>query len=113
MWLSCVLRLLVAQQGTYSRINEEFTMQRYYFIFLFIQLFLVVSVASSAAAFLSGLTQDFKSVAALLARNLPKASNYFFSYMLLQALSVSAGTLLQINRIVMHLFGCFFDRTPR
>jgi len=108
-----ILRYLVEEQGKLTRVATELSMQRHYFIFLFVQLFMVVSISSSTAAFLSGLTQDIKSIAALVASNLPKASNYFFSYMLLQGLSVSAATLLQINRIVARLVACLHDKTPR
>ena len=36
----------------------------------------------------------------LLADNIPKASNYFFSYMLLQAMSTSAGALVQVGSLI-------------
>jgi len=108
-----ILRCLVEEQGKLTRVAEELSMQRHYFIFLFVQLFMVVSISSSTAAFLSGLTQDVKSIAALIASNLPKASNYFFSYMLLQGLSVSAATLLQLNRILARLMANLHDNTAR
>ena len=40
------------------------------------------------------------SLIATLVKNLLKASNYFVLYVLLQALLVSANTLLQINKLV-------------
>ena len=86
--LPLILYLLISQQGTHSRITIELSMQEYYFYFLFIQLFLVVSTSSSVAALLNSFTQDLKSVAGMMAQNLPKAGNYFFSYMILQALLV-------------------------
>jgi hypothetical protein len=42
--------------------------------------------------------QDLVNV---LAENIPKAANYFFSYLLLQALSVSAGSLAQVVQLVI------------
>ena len=58
--------------------------------------------------------QNPTNVAGLLASNLPKSSNFFFSYLLLQGLSVSAGTLLQILSLLLYyLFGMLFDSTPR
>ncbi len=108
-----ILRLLVAEQGEHTQTAVELSMQRYYFIFLFLQLFVVISISSSAAAVLNGLTQNFKSIATLVTSNLPKAGNYFFSYMLLQGLSVSATTLLQLNRVFTQLVACFHDDTAR
>ena len=111
--LPLLLYQLVLWHGIRTRVDAELLMQDYYFCFLFIQLFLVVSVASSIAAVLEGLTQDFTSVAALIAQNLPKAGNYFLSYMLLQGLSVSAGTLLQTGRLIFYFAGLMIDKTAR
>ncbi|KAL9063473.1 MAG: hypothetical protein Q9161_009455, partial [Pseudevernia consocians] len=111
--LPLILYRLLLQQGTHSRIAVELSMQEYYFYFLFIQLFLVVSVSSSLAALLNGFTQDFTSVAGMMAQNLPKAGNYFFSYMILQAMSVSAATLLQLGRLIFFLVGFLLDTTAR
>ena len=95
-----LLRRLVLAQGRISRIDSELAFQDYYFAFLFLQVFGVVSVSSSVATVLSSLKYDFVSLAALLALNLPKAANYFLSYILLQAFSVSAGALLQGGRLL-------------
>lgn len=111
--LPLILYRLILQQGTHSRITVELSMQEYYFYFLFIQLFLVVSVSSSVAALLNGFAQDFTSVAGMMAQNLPKAGNYFFSYMILQAMSVSAATLLQLGRLIFFLAGFLLDTTAR
>ena len=108
-----LLYCLLLQQGSHSRIAIELSMQDYYSYFLFIQLFLVVSAASSLAALLNGFTQDFTSVAGMIAQNLPKAGNYFFSYMILQALSVSAATLLQLSRLFFLFVGILLDTTAR
>ncbi len=111
--LPVILYRLLLQQGTHSRVAVELSMQEYYFYFLFIQLFLVVSISSSVAALLNGFTQDFASVAGMMAQNLPKAGNYFFSYMILQALSVSAATLLQLGRLFFFFVGFLLDTTAR
>jgi len=108
-----IIRLLVAEQGEHTQTAVELSMQRYYFIFLFLQLFVVVSISSNAAAVLNGLTQNFKSIATLITSSLPKAGNYFFSYMLLQGLSVNATTLLQLNQIFPQLVACFYDDIAR
>ena len=52
------------------------------------------------------------SLAATLAKNLLKASNYFISYILLQALSVSANSLLRIDRLFRKLLlSPIFDKS--
>ena len=100
--LPVTLRFLVKMQGTASGMLVEISVQRYYFCFLFVQLFLVVSIASALTQFFALFTSvdGFTSVPSLLGNQIPRASNYFFSYMLLQALSVSAGALLQVGSLI-------------
>ena len=111
--VSMILDCLVSKQGIHTRIAAELSMQNYYFGFLFLQVFLVMSISSSTAAVLNGLSQDFKSFAALMAQNLPKASNYFLSYILPQALSVSVGSLLRISRLLKFVIAPLLDNTAR
>jgi hypothetical protein len=79
-----------------------------------IQVFLVVSIASSSTAVVTQIIANPTNIAPLLAGNLPKSSNFFFSYLLLQGLSVSAGTLLQIIALILYyIFSKLLDGTPR
>ncbi|KAI6785302.1 uncharacterized protein J7T54_006944 [Emericellopsis cladophorae] len=94
--------------------------QIFYFFFLFVQVFLIVSVASFFAASIDKLVQSFEELSSvsavlnLLAINLPKAANYFFSYMILQALSTSSGTLLQIGTLfIWFILARIMDSTAR
>lgn len=112
--LPIMLRLLSRSQGDHTGMAVELSVQTYYFAFLFVQVFLVVSISSGITTVLDQISNGPQSVPSILASNLPKASNYFFSYLLLQALSVSAGALVQ----VMGLFKWFIlapllDNTAR
>ena len=98
--LPVILRFLAKVQGNYTGMAVELSVQKYYFAFLFVQVFLVISISSGITTIISQITHDPQSVPAILAQNLPKASNYFFSYLLLQALSVSAGALVQIMGLI-------------
>ena len=114
--LPLILRALVRMQGTQSGMLVELRVQRWYFFFLFVQLFLVVTIASSLVQFASYFTSadGWTNVPDLLGRSIPKASNYFISYMLLQALSVSAGALLQIGGLVgWFILAPILDSTAR
>lgn len=108
-----VLQYLVLAQGRNSRANAELALLDYYFWFLFLQVFLVVSISSSVATVLSSLRYDVRSFAALLALNLLKAANYFLSYVVLQSFSVSAGTLLQTGRLIRFLAAPVLGNTAR
>ncbi|KAJ9213141.1 hypothetical protein DTO166G4_5299 [Paecilomyces variotii] len=111
--LPIMLRFLSKTQGVHTGMAVELTVQNYYFAFLFVQLFLVVAVASSFSTIFNSLT-DITSWPNLLAENIPKSSNYFFSYMILQALSVSAGALVQIwNLISWFILAPILDNTAR
>lgn len=111
--LPILLRFLAGATGTTTSGERELLVQNFYFAFVFIQLFLVVSLSTGITATIEKITNDPVSVPQTLAENLPRSANYFFSYMILQALSISSGTLLQIGAVaVIILFG-FFDTTPR
>jgi calcium permeable stress-gated cation channel len=118
--LPIILRFLVRMQGTQTGMLVELSVQKYYLFFLFVQLFIVVTIANAAATVLAavksvdGIKHFASALPTLIGQSIPRASNYFFSYMLLQALSVSAGALVQIGG----LFGWFimaplFDNTAR
>ena len=108
-----MLRFLVNRQVIFTDSLVELALQRYHFMFLFIHSFLTVSLAASATGMLQDFTGGLSSVPALVARNLPKASNYFFSYLIIQGLSVSAGTLMQIGRIIGWALAAFRPGTRR
>ncbi|TQV96167.1 hypothetical protein V2A60_003394 [Cordyceps javanica] len=116
-----ILNFLAGIRGAKTGTQRAEFVQFFYFVFLFIQVFLVVSIASFFAASLDKFVVNIKeqlgsvqSVLNLLANNLPKAANYFFSYMVLQALTTSSGTLLQIVSLLMwFVIGPMFDSTAR
>ncbi|KAI1921025.1 hypothetical protein LOZ07_000324 [Ophidiomyces ophidiicola] len=111
--LPLILRFLSRNQGVHTGMAIELTVQNYYFAFLFVQLFLVVSISSGFSTIFNSF-KNVTSIPELLATNIPKASNYFFSYMVLQAMSVSAGALVQIFSLVSwFLLAPIFDNTAR
>ncbi|OJJ50572.1 hypothetical protein ASPZODRAFT_126459 [Penicilliopsis zonata CBS 506.65] len=111
--LPLILRFLSKAQGVHTGMAVELTVQSYYFAFLFVQLFLVVSIASSFSTIVDNVT-DVTNWPEMLAQNVPKSSNYFFSYMVLQAMSVSAGALVQVfNLISWFILAPILDKTAR
>ncbi|GAB1218530.1 hypothetical protein ATERTT37_007789 [Aspergillus terreus] len=111
--LPLILRFLCRTQGLHTGMAVELTVQNYYFAFLFVQLFLVVAISSSFSTIINNVT-NLTSWPELLAQNIPLSSNYFFSYMILQAMSVSAGALVQIaNLASWFILAPIFDTTAR
>src|SRR5437667_3078576 len=112
--LPVTLRFIAKQSGAKTGMQVELTVQNYYFVFLFVQVFLVVSIASGFSTIAKDLAKSVSSAPSLLASNLPRASNYFFSLMLLQAFSVSAGALVQISGLVTwFILAPLLDNTAR
>ena len=103
-----ILSVLARVKGARTGTQQTEFVQTFYFAFLFVQVFLVVSITSFFAAsfseFMDNVAELDSSAAILdlLAWNLPQASNYFFSYMILQGLATSSGTLLQVGGLVSH-----------
>ena len=109
-----VLNVLAGFQGSKTGSRQSETVQIYYFAFLFVQVFLVVSIASGTLQTLANIGTNISTTPNLLAENLPKAANYFFAYMILQALSTSSGTLLQIGTLfVWYVWSRMVDNTAR
>lgn len=115
LWLvPVIMDLLAGFKGAKTGSQKTESVQTFYFAFLFVQVFLVVTLTNNAFRTLSDLSKNPTSVTELLAKNLPKAANYFFSYMILQALSTSSGTLLQVGALAnWYVVARIFNSTPR
>ncbi|KAJ2967127.1 hypothetical protein NUW54_g13601 [Trametes sanguinea] len=85
--LPIVLRLLARFEGVTQRTTIELSLMTRYFLFQVINSFLVVTLSSGIIASLPDLVNNPASIPSLLARNLPKASNFFLTYVILQGLS--------------------------
>lgn len=100
--------------GAPSAAAVELTTQNFYFAFQVVQVFLVVTLASSATSVATRIIQQPASAPSLLANNLPKASNFYISYIVLQGLTFSSGALLQIVGLILgKILGKLLDSTPR
>lgn len=80
----------------------ELFVQHAYFAFQVVQVFLVTTLTSAASAALAQVLKDPFSAKDLLAENLPKASNFYISYILIQCLAVGAASLVRAFDIVRH-----------
>ncbi|KAL5338571.1 hypothetical protein BJX70DRAFT_398518 [Aspergillus crustosus] len=112
--LPIVLRLMAKIGGAPSLAAVELTTQNFYFLFQVVQVFLVVTLASSASSVVTAIINDPTSAASLLANKIPTASNFYISYIILQGLSFSSGALLQITGLIIgKILGRLLDNTPR
>jgi hypothetical protein len=107
-------RKLAVLVGTPTRSRRELVTQGFYFTFLFIELVLVTSISSGLIATISLIAENPASVATTLATDLPKAANYFFNYLIIQALGFSGSVLFQYLRLLfITLIWPWFTQTPR
>ena len=109
-----VLRILANMQGLTTKMAVEKSVQGSYFACLFIQVFLVVSVSSGITTVIEDISLEPIHAAKILATNLPKSSNFFFSYLLVEAFTISGATLLQISTLFTnYVISPIIDKTPR
>jgi hypothetical protein len=79
-----------------------------------IQVFLVTTFTSGAAAVAVKIAQDPTSLPERLAKNLPKASNFYLTYFILQGTASAAKNVLNYSDLLEYLaYSFFFDKAPR
>ncbi|TFK49099.1 DUF221-domain-containing protein [Heliocybe sulcata] len=114
MLLPIVLRLLARFEGIPTRSGLELSLMSRYFMFQVIHSFLIVTLSSGIIAALPGLIHDPTSIPNILAQNLPSASNFFLTYVLLQGLSGTASGFLQAVPLLLYYVKLFIlGSTPR
>lgn len=92
----------------------ELEVQNMYFGFQVIQVFLVTTLASAASSVASQIVANPATAETLLSTNLPKASNFYISYLLLQGLTIAGGAFLRIVPLILYfVLGPVLDSTPR
>ncbi|EJF57403.1 hypothetical protein DICSQDRAFT_183264 [Dichomitus squalens LYAD-421 SS1] len=114
MLLPIILRLLARFEGMTQKTSIELSLMTRYFIFLVINSFLVVTLSAGIIAALPQLVDNPASIPTLLAQELPKASNFFLTYIILQGLSGTASGFLQVVPLVLYYVKLFIlGSTPR
>ena len=112
--LPVILRIMARISGLPSLSLIELRVQNSYFLFQVVQVFLVTTLTSAASAAIPSIIENPTSVTGLLSAALPKASNFYISFMILQGLTISSGALVQIVGLILYKFlGLFLDNTPR
>ncbi|KAI0815439.1 hypothetical protein GGR55DRAFT_346385 [Xylaria sp. FL0064] len=109
-----VMRLCAKLSGEPSLSRVELFTQNAYFAFQVIQVFLISTLTSAASAVGYQIFQHPEQVTSLLAENLPKASNFYISYFIVQGLGIAASLLSQaVGFVIFTLIYKFLSGTPR
>ena len=96
-----VLRAMTnSTRGATTGSQGERSLQLWYFIFLLFELFIIPTISSGLTSVVQDLIRNSKSIPEILGTNLPTAANYYFSFLVLQALSISSSSILQTIRLL-------------
>ncbi|KAH8674390.1 hypothetical protein BGZ60DRAFT_403801 [Tricladium varicosporioides] len=108
------IRLIANTEGLHSYQVTENHVQIYYFTFLFVQGFLTISLSAGITTIIGELANTIQAVPSVLAQNLPKACNYFFSYIIMSTIIVVISTLIHVKRLIsLSVLSPIFDKTAR
>ncbi|KAK7956170.1 uncharacterized protein PG986_005392 [Apiospora aurea] len=109
-----VMRLCARLSGEPSLSRVELFTQNAYFAFQVIQVFLITTMTSAATAVAKQIYDNPASVTMVLAQNLPKASNIFIPYFIVQGLGIASNVLSQVvGFVIFTLMYKFLTGTPR
>lgn len=109
-----IFRRLLLWKGHWTGAEIELDIQVWYFIFVFIQQFLVVSVLTSVVVVFLNLVEKPVSIPLILADNIPMSSIFFFKYLSVKAFALCGSNFLRIRSLVRWLLlSRLIDRTPR
>ncbi|KAH6909033.1 hypothetical protein BKA70DRAFT_1476449 [Coprinopsis sp. MPI-PUGE-AT-0042] len=102
MLLPIILRLLARFEGIPRYTGLELSLMTRFFLFQVLHSFLIVTLSSGIIASVEKLANNPTSIPGTLAENLPKASIFFLTYIVLQGLTATAGGFLQIVPLVIY-----------
>lgn len=108
-----IIKAVGKQSGLTTRQQIENYCQSWYFGFQVVQVFLVVTLASSASSTVTAIIDEPDSAMTLLSQNLPKASNFYIAFFLMQGLMTPAKSLLQAVPLILSKVLGFLQNTPR
>lgn len=116
-WLMAIvpagLRICARVAGCPSHALVELYCQSAYFAFQVVQVFLITTLTSAASAAILEVVKKPMDAPNLLAENLPKASNFYLSYILVQCLGAGAGKLANVGDLFRHDVAAKFAVDPR
>ncbi|KAL2145282.1 hypothetical protein VTI28DRAFT_7650 [Corynascus sepedonium] len=97
-----VLRGCARVAGVPSHALVELYVQHAYFFFQVLQVFLITTLTSAASAAVFDAIQNPLKITDMLSENLPKASNFYLSYILIQCLAAGATRLVNFGDLFRH-----------
>ncbi|KAJ4325981.1 hypothetical protein N0V94_000346 [Neodidymelliopsis sp. IMI 364377] len=109
-----IFRYIFTTFGEPTKTSTELKVLKWYYVFQVLQVFLVTSLSSGAATVASQIAKNPNEVPKLLAERLPRASNSYLTYFVVQGLTSASDNLLNYSDVLSFVFfDKFFDKTPR
>lgn len=109
-----VFRMLSSYEGIPRHTSVTLSLMHKYFFFLVVNVLLVTTLAGGIFNTLPDIINNPTGVVFLLAKNLPAASTFFISYVLLATLTGTASEILQLVPLILnYVFVHFLAATPR
>ncbi|KAF3005196.1 hypothetical protein E8E13_010771 [Curvularia kusanoi] len=108
-----ICRFLAKLSGAATLSEVEQQCQKWYFAFQVVQVFLITTFTSGAAAVASQIVSDPRQAIPLLSQNLPKASNFYISYFVLYGVANAARYLFNMIGLLKAVILSRLAKTPR
>ncbi|KAF2132238.1 DUF221-domain-containing protein [Dothidotthia symphoricarpi CBS 119687] len=109
-----IFRYIFIKFGEPTKTTAELKVLKWYYVFQVVQVFLVTTLSSGAAAVASQIAKDPTQLPQLLASRLPKAANSYLTYFVVQGLTSTSDNFLNYSDVLSYIFyDKFFDKTPR
>lgn len=112
--LPMFIRAMAVVAGCPTKQSVEKWTQSVYFAFLIINGFLITTISSSATSTITQIASHPEDALSILANGLPKSSNFYVAYLMLQGLSIAGAALFQVVGLFLYyILGFFLDSTVR
>lgn len=108
-----IMRMSARQAGVATDAKIELFVQGSYFVFQIVQVFLITTLTSAASSVFTQILENPLSARGLLSTNLPKASNFYISYFILQGMAMSATRLVHLGGLFRHQLMSHSGGNPR
>lgn len=110
-----IFSILTTKKRNLTGRSQELSIQNWVFIFLYFQLFIIVTISSGFVSVIRHLFYNPIAVPMIVASDLPKASCFFFPFFLLRAMNLLSSNLLQFYEFLKEvvIFPNLIKKTPR
>ncbi|SAM00767.1 hypothetical protein [Absidia glauca] len=108
-----IFAMLSKLEGIPQRSFIDLSVLHKYFFFQFVDVVLVSTIAGGILQTLPQLVENPTSIINILAENLPKASTFFITFVMLQATNSTGQAILQLVPYLLSFVTPIFSTTPR